>query len=78
MQHIALDFAVCYLFENKNPSKGYKVTLMTTGCVNAKIEGSNTDSKTIEVSAGGGKAVIFVKPVKINQVFSVGKISTDF
>ena len=54
------------------------MTLMTTGCVNAKIEGSNTDSKTIEVSAGGGKAVIFIKPVKINQEFSVGKISTDF
>jgi hypothetical protein len=69
---------VCYLFENKNPSKGYKVTLITTGCVNSKIEGSNTDSKTIEVNTGGGKAVIFIKPVIIHQEFNVEKISINF
>lgn len=38
---------------------------MITGCVNAKIEGSTTDSKIVEVSAAGGKAVIFIKPVKV-------------
>ena len=56
MQYCILDFAACFLIENKHPSKGYKVTLSFPGCVNAKIEGSDTDSKTVEVKAGGGSA----------------------